>query len=203
MKSLPFASSILVTLTLGCASTEVRASVDSMQDQAPDWQEMMEACQRAGTPGAEHKALDVFAGTWKAHVKMWMDPAAAAQESEGQATTTWILDGHYLKSDFDGDMGGQAFHGESVMGYDVAARNYVGFWIDSMSTCFMTSTGHASADGKTFTFDAVSTDPMAGGLAHFEETLTLQGPDRHTMVMSELRGDERVKLMEIEYDRVR
>ena len=185
---------LLACALQGCASNGAR-------DSQPTPDQMMAAMMRAGTPGAEHKALQPFVGTWNAKLSMWMEPGAPPMESTGTMVNAWIYGGRYLEQKFEGDVGGEKFSGTGVWGFDVAAGKYVGTWHDSMSTAIMRSTGPASKDGKTFRMDSVNTDPMTGKDSWGEEVITLDGPNQHTMAMYENRGGEMVKTMEIVYTR--
>ncbi len=167
----------------------------------PTPQDLMAAMQRAGTPGAKHKALEPFVGTWSAKVSMYMDPAAPAMESTGTMVNSWIYDGRYLQHKFEGDMGGMKFEGSGLWGFDVAAGKYVGIWIDSMSTGISNSVGPESKDGKTWTMAMTNTDPVTGKASVGEEVITLDNPNQHTMSMFEDRGGKKVKTMEIVYTR--
>lgn len=196
MKILATLAVLLTTLTLGCSSSGTNDAAKQ-----PSMDEMMAAMTRAGTVGDAHRKLDAFVGTWNAKLKMWMDPAAPAEESTGVMTNAWTLDGHYLEQKFQGNFGGHPFSGVSLWGYDVAGGKYVGIWVDSMSTAISVATGQASADGKSFTMHMVNTDPMTGKPAHGEELITIDSANQHTMTMYELRGDEKIKTMEIVYTR--
>ena len=167
--------------------------------ESPNMADMMAAMQKAGTPGAQHKALDGFVGTWSAKVSMWMDPSAPATESTGTMVTKWIYGGRYLEQKFEGDMMGQKFEGTSLWGYDIAAGNYVGIWIDSMGTAISSSTGGMSKDGKSFTMSNTCTDPMTGKPATGEEVIKIDSPTSHSMTMYETKDGKKVKSMEIVY----
>lgn len=167
----------------------------------PSMQDVMAAMERAATPGAQHKALEPFIGTWNAKVSYWMDPAAPATEATGTMVNSWIYGNRYLQHKYEGDMGGMPFEGMGLWGYDVAAGKYIGIWLDSMSTSIQHSEGPAPKDGKTWTMASTSTDPMTGKPSVGEETVTLDGPDQHTMRMFEDRGGKKVKTMEIVYTR--
>lgn len=181
-----------------CTSTGSDAPKAEKQP-TPD--EMMAAMTKAGTPTAEHKALQPFVGTWDAKVTMWMDPKAPPMESTGTMVNSWIYDGRYLEQKFVGDMGGMKFEGTGLWGFDVAAGKYVATWYDSMSTGIMRSWGPKSKDGKTFVTTAVNTDPMTGKEALGEEVVTLDSATQHTMTMYEMRGEQKVKTMQIVYTR--
>jgi hypothetical protein len=198
MKYLLLPVALLALAIFGCSPTDGGAVKAAEQ---PSPQDMMAAMMRAGTPGAQHKALEPFAGTWDAKVTMWMDPAAPATESTGTMVNSWIYDGRYLEQKFVGDMGGMKFEGTGLWGFDVAAGKYVGTWFDSMSTAIMRSSGPAPKDGKTFSMVSVNTDPMTGKDATGDEVVTLDNANQHTMTMYEDRGGKKVKTMQIVYTR--
>ena len=63
-----------------------------------DAQKMAEACAAAASMGPEHQSLARFEGTWRAEVKLWMQPGAEPQVSQGTMTNTLVLGGliHHL-----------------------------------------------------------------------------------------------------------
>jgi hypothetical protein len=167
----------------------------------PTPEQMQEAWIRAGTPGAEHRALDPFVGTWNATVSMWMAPDAPPDVSTGTMVNTWGFDGRFLEQRFSGSMGGMPFTGLATWGFDVAAGCYCSTWTDSMSTTISVSHGAPSKDGKTFELTGSHTDPVTGKPKTTEEVITITGPDRHTMEMFDSSSGKRVKAMEIVYER--
>ncbi|MBK7642542.1 MAG: DUF1579 domain-containing protein [Planctomycetes bacterium] len=193
MKNLLLPVSLLAFTALGCTST------GGGSQKEPDQQEMMAAMQRAATPGAQHKALDAFVGTWDAKVTFWMDPKAPPMESTGTMVNSWIYDGHYLEQKFEGDMGGMPFQGTGMWGFDVAAGKYVSTWFDSMSTSISVGSGPASKDGKTFLSEAINTNPITGEPSKGSEVITIVSPSEHKMEMFEMHGDQKVKTMQIVY----
>jgi len=216
MKNCFLPLSLLALASFGCSSTGNEAPTATAQSKpayqtkaaaqpkpvAPPTQaEMMAAMMKAGTPTAEHKALEAFVGTWDAKVTMWMDPKAPPVESTGSMVNSMIYDGRYLEQKFVGDMGGMKFEGTGIWGFDVAAGQYVATWHDSMSTGIMRSWGPKSMDGKTFVMKAANTDPITGKESIGEETATIDSADQNTMRMFEDRGGVKVKTMEIVYTR--
>lgn len=195
MKNLVLPLALLALTGLGCNSA------GSAPAKQPTSDEMMAAMMRVGTPGAQHKALEPFVGTWDATVTSWMDPAKPPSVFKGRMVNAWILGGRYLEQKFEGEFMGQPFQGTGTWGFDVAAGKYFGTWIDSMSTGMMTSWGPVPKDGKTFTSQSEVTDPMTGKPSHGEEVVTLDSPTQHTMTMYEMRGDKKVKSMQIVYTR--
>ena len=116
----------------------------------------------AATPGAAHKVLDVWAGSWELACKMWMAPGAPPVESPGTATAAWIIGERFMEMTFKTTMMGMPFEGRAITGYNNIRKTYQSFWVDNMGTAMTMSTGKASADGKTLTYEAKMDDPMTG-----------------------------------------
>lgn len=109
-----------------------------------------------GVPQASAQESDPFAvlrmdtGTWKASMKMWMEPGAEPQSFQGEETNR-MLGEHWSISDFKGEIMGQAFEGHSTFGYDAESKKYIGFWADSMSPYSMHMIGTWDEKTKTLT----------------------------------------------------
>jgi hypothetical protein len=122
-----------------------------------DPQKEMEEWMKLGVPGDEHKRLASLSGEWAVEGKHWMGAEATAFVATSKLTT--LFDGRYLREDFSGDFGGMPFLGIAHLGYDNAAKKYVGTWIDSMSTAIATMTGAFDAASKTFTWHMTVVGP--------------------------------------------
>ena len=163
---------------------------------------MMEAMMKAGSPSDAHKKLDGMVGTWDTKIQFWMMPGTPPMASSGTSTNQWIMGGRYLEQRFKGDMGGMPFEGVGYSGYDNVKKQYWGTWMDNMSTGMMTSTGSASADGKTWEFTATMSDPMTGKDSTAKEKITVIDADHHTMEMWVSGPDGKMfKNLEINYSR--
>lgn len=171
----------------------------------PEQQAMMEAWEKASTPGAQHSQLaEHFVGTWTANQKMWMDPAAEPMTQTGQATTMQIMDGRHLRMDYEGAFMGQPFKGVSYMGYDNVTGKYYGTWIDSMGTGFFLAHGSYDPAARTYTFNGELADPMKGGAKMpIREVMRIVDADKHVFEWYETHDGAEVKTMEIEYVRVK
>ena len=168
---------------------------------SPEEMKMMEAYQKAGTPGDAHKALEPFVGTWNTVIRFYPAPGAPAQESAGTSENRWILGGRYLEQRFQGSAMGQPFEGVGYTGYDNVRKQYVGTWMDSMSTAIMTTTGSSTGPGK-FKFTGSMDDPMTGKAQPMEETISVDSPDKHTFVMWGPGPDgTKIRTMEVLYTR--
>ena len=166
----------------------------------PDEKAMMEAMQKAGTPGDAHKKLEAVVGTFDVKMKMWMDPNNPAEESTGSSENSWVLGGHYVEMKYQGTFMGQPFSGIGYQGYDNVQKKYVGTWMDSASTGIMNSTG--SMTGNVMKTSAMVADPMTGKMCKITSKVTVADNDHHTM---EMWGPDptgkNYKMMVIEYTR--
>jgi hypothetical protein len=191
-----------MVLILLMASTAL-ADDTPKADKAAQQKAMMDAMMRAATPGDAHKKLNVMAGTFDAKVKMWMEPGAPPMESSGKAVNEWVLGGRWLQQRFDGMMMGMPFNGIGYTGYDNIRQMYVGTWMDSMSTSYMTSSGGApDASGKTWSFSGMAMDPMSGEAVNFDEKITVVDNDHHVFEMyGPGPNGAMYKMMEITYVR--
>jgi hypothetical protein len=163
---------------------------------------MMEAWQKAMTPGPAHKQLDSMVGTWNTKVMSWMAPGAPPMETTGVSENRWILGGRWIEQRFSGSFMGQPFEGIGYTGYDNVAKQYVGTWMDNMGTGVMMSTGSAAADGKTYNFKSTMADPMTGKPMMIDEKITVVDADHQVMEMWNPGPDGKMyKSMEIQYSR--
>lgn len=167
-------------------------------------QSKMDACMEAGKLAPEHEMLASFEGTWKAEVKMWMDPSADPMVSTGVMTNAMILGGRFLEQNYADDQG--QFFGKGLWGYNTTDGRWEGLWIDTMATFMMTDRGQFDAGTKTWTMTGDMTCPQTKQSMSKRSTIIQHGPDSHTMEMffttseGEHAGVE-MKCMEINYTR--
>ena len=131
----------------------------------PEMQAMMQAYQKAGTPGAEHRQLAAMAGTYDLTVKAWHEPGKPPTTDAGTATRKMILGDRVMVEDVSSQMMGQPYTGMGLHGFDNVTGKYWATWNDSMSTGLMVSEGSCDADmACTYTgtyHDPVSREPQA------------------------------------------
>lgn len=131
------------------------------EDKAPSPEEvaMMQAYQKAATPGPQHARLAEQAGTWDVTIRSWNAPDAPPSEETGYVVRTMMLGGRVLAERMEAKMAGEPFSGLGMTGYDNVAGKYWSTWTDSMSTGIMLS--HGDCDEKnTCTFTGSWTDPV-------------------------------------------
>lgn len=157
-----------------------KAAKDAMPEMSPEQAKMMEAYEKAGTPGEMHKMLAGHAGQWEGVVKFWMAPDAPPSEEKVTCTMEMTMGGRYLYSHWKGEMMGAPFHGVSVQAYNNVTKQFQGTWIDNMVTGIQMMSGTWDAATKTLTWTGERDDPMTGGKVKVRELQ--KHPDANTMV---------------------
>lgn len=133
-------------------------------------------------PTPHHEAMKALEGTWDATAKMVMGPGKPPMESKGVEINTLILGGLWLQTEFTADIGGMAFGGRGLFGYDTQAKKHVGTWVDNTGTWPAISRGTCK-DGcreVTLTFEGYGED---GKPRTFKEVSIQKDADHRTMAM--------------------
>jgi hypothetical protein len=160
----------------------------------------MDAMMKASTPGAAHKKLAEMAGTWNATTKMYNAPGAEPMVSTGVSTNKPVLGGRWIQQTFTGTFMGMPFEGIGYTGYDNMTGQYVGTWMDTMTTSLMTSQG--SAQGDSYQFKSSMPDPVSGKQIETTTKVMIVNKDKHVMEMWMPAPDgQQFKMMEIIYTR--
>lgn len=113
-------------------------------------------------PGEPHRLLASLEGDWYTKSKGFMGPGLPPVEGTGSCEQKMLLDGRYLRQNYSGEMGGEAFKGINIIGYDNYLKKYVSVWMDTMSTGIYRFEGSASADGRTIMQESKYDDPVRG-----------------------------------------
>ena len=172
---------------------------DKPPKMSPEEQKMMEAYQKAGTPGPQHAALAREAGTYDIAIRSWMAPGAPPMEDKGTATRTMTLDGRVLTEDVQATMHGQPFTGHGMQGYDNVTGRSWSTWNDSMSTGLMVSDGTCDAQNAC-TFTGSWNDPATKGKINARMTTKWTSPTVQVFEMYTSGPDgKEAKMMEMTY----
>ncbi len=165
--------------------------------------EMMAIWTKLATPGAEHKLLNRYTGTWTVKMKGWMDPSQPPSVGEGKATIKTILGGRVRTEEFVGDIGGMPFEGWGMNGYDNATQKYWMSWNDNMSTGLMYSAdGALSPDQKVLTFYGTMDKPTTGEKGvKVKYVYRLLDGNKFDFEAYELPKSGEIKTLEIHYTR--
>jgi hypothetical protein len=189
-----------VLLAVSFLAVVVLAVGASAQEMSAEEKAVMEAWQKAGTPGEPHKKLEALVGEWKAHSKVWSDPSAPPVESEATSSTRTIFDGRYIEQKYEGEWMGQPFHGISIWGYDNLRKKFVSTWIDSTATSIFYSEGEWDAEKKAIVFHGESADPVTEKMEKLKAVVRFDSDDKHVFEMFMIGEDgKEVRNMEIIY----
>jgi hypothetical protein len=139
----------------------------------------MAAWQAAAALGEHHEHMKKLTGNFTYTMKAWTAPGAPPMETTGKRTAEMVMGGRYLEEKYSGDFMGQPFEGLGMLGYDNVGKQYVGTWIDNMSTGIMTSHGTCGKDGWEMTGESL--DPMTGKSVTSRSTVSM--PDANTIYM--------------------
>ena len=174
----------------------------AMPEPTAEEKAMWDAMMKAATPGDMHKKLEPFVGNFDVQVMSWMAPGTDPIKSSGSSVNSWALGGRYVEQRFTGTFMNMPFNGLGYTGYDNVKKNFVGTWMDNMSTAVMMTTGQLDEDGMTFMFSGTMVDPMSGKDTPLQETIIVQDNDHHTLEMWGPAPDGKMfKMMEIHYAR--
>jgi hypothetical protein len=171
-------------------------------DHGKEMDPKMAAWMKYANPGEHHEHLKPLAGTWDLAVKYRMAPDAPWQESQAEGQVRWILGGRYLEERITSEVEGQPFEGLGIYGYDNYNKYYTSFWMDSMSTMTLSTTGRCDASGKEFTFTGTYNDAFTGKKATAKYIWRVINETKHTVESYEQADDgTEYKNMEIVYTR--
>ncbi len=193
---------VAFALVFGCAIGLAAQEKPKKSAGPPDEKAMMEAMQKAATPGDAHKKLEPLVGTFDTSVRMWMDPSKPPEDSAGTTVNSWVLGNRYVEQKYEGTFMGEPFSGVGYTGYDNVQKKYVGVWMDTLSTGMMESTGTADASGKSFTMKSTMWDPATGKPNTLDTKMAVTDNDHFTFEMWAKGPDgKKMKMMEIKYTR--
>ncbi len=194
------ALSFALLIAVPLAAQETKAPEMTAEQQA-----MMEAWQKAATPGAQHAQLvEQFVGRWDTMQTMWMDETTPPSTETGKAVGTVVLGGRQVRTDYSGQFMGQPFEGVGLGGYDNVTGKYVNHWMDNMSTGVYRSEGEYDAATRTYTYRGQMPDPMKPATSvPVREVVRIVDQDHHVMEMYETRDGKERKTFQIEFARAK
>jgi hypothetical protein len=193
------------TLIAGAVLLGSAVSAEQAQEapkMTPEQQAELEAYQKAGTPGEQHKALAATAGKYTIKSKMWNEPGGPPTEETGTVTRSMTLDGRVLVEEFTSTYFGAPFIGRGMQGFDNVSGKYWSTWNDSMSTGIMLSEGTCDAK-QSCTFTGSYIDPIKKAPVKSRMTTRWATPTTEIFEMYGPGKDgKEMKMMEITYTKM-
>lgn len=192
---------VQILATALCLALPVAAqSADKAADQAP----MAKALQNAMTPGEAHKKLNALIGTFSVKMRIWVTPTGAPEESMAASVCGWVLGERYVQCMLHENGPNAPFSGTGYIAYDNASRNYQAAWMDTGSTGITLYTGRFDASGKTALLKGSVANPLTGKPSLVELRMTIASDGGHlTELWGQGKGGKTVKLMELQYTRIK
>ena len=177
----------LCTITLFAGLGAGYTIQDKAQDKAQDKQDKKPpaaAADMAGEqPGPEHAMIAKWCGEWTGVVKMM------GAESKCTMSRKMMTGGFHALEEFKGEMQGMAFTGHGVSGYDLAKKQYWGFWVDSMGSAPSLSWGGYDDKKKELTLTG-EMPGQDGKLTKMSMITRFKDDDHHEFAIKAPMGSE-------------
>lgn len=151
----------------------------------------------AQEPTEQHESLKYDVGTWTGTMTMNVPGADAPMTMEVKETNKMLTGDLWLLSEFEAG----PFKGHGQFGYDASKKQYVGTWIDNMSSHLNVMKGKLDeAKGEmVMTFKGIN--QQTGEPQQMKSVTTRKGEDQRNFVMYAKNGDKWDKSFEITYKR--
>lgn len=128
-------------------------------------------------PQKEHEWLKKLAGEWVSETEIFMEEGKPPLKGTGTESAQ-VMGGFWLVANGTGEMMDMKMKSLFTLGYDPLSKQYVGTWVDSMTSNLWKYTGEVSKDGTKLT---LSTEGpcmhLDNKVMKFKETIELKGPD--------------------------
>jgi hypothetical protein len=128
-------------------------------------------------PPPELKALWFLKGEWDADLNMFEPGKKTPTPFKGSVTTADALNGMWIETRHDSNMGGMPMKGLQMTSYDPGKKKFMAFWFDSMGPGGLELWGSLKGQTVVLTSKRVEIPGMPGRHA-FRATTSLKGPGR-------------------------
>ncbi len=131
----------------------------------------------APVPPKELKAIAFTKGDWTGDLKMYEPGSTKTSPMKAKIDSADAMNGMYIESRFDADMGGIPMKGLQLTTYDPAKKQYVAYWFDSMAPGVLELRGTLKGGVLVLVSKAVPMPGMPGRHA-FRATNTPRGANQ-------------------------
>ena len=140
-------------------------------------------------PTKEHEWLKQLEGEWVTEAEMMMGPGQPPMKCKGTEVVR-SLGGFWTLGEMKTDMMGTPVTGIMTLGYDPAAKKYVGTWVCSIEGHFWKYEGTLDAAGKVLTLNTEGPDMTAPGkLAKMKDVIEIKDK-YHKVLTSHMQGPD-------------
>jgi len=171
-------------------------------DPQMDMAAMMAQAQKYTNPGEHHELLKRYLGEWDTEMTLFMG-GKAMEPTKGTSKSEWLMEGRWLKSDFQGSMMGMPMRIVSIMGYDNFKQSYVVTSVNSMDTIMIHQEGDMDPGGKALLMYGTLDEYLTGEHDKMVKTIVrFLSEDEMVMEVHDLPiGEKNTKVFEIRYKR--
>jgi len=153
-------------------------------------------------PTPEHDWLTQLTGEWESTVESFMGPDQPSTTSTGTETVRSI-GGFWIVAENNSSAMGVSYTGVLTIGYDPEEEQFVGTWIDSMTSLLWHYEGSLDPARRVLTLHTEGPG-MTGEICQFRETIELKSADHKVFTSQMLQEDgEWFTMMKAEYRRVK
>lgn len=161
---------------------------------------------RLSQPGPEHKMLAKYEGTFDMEINYYTAPGQTPMKMTGTATNKMILDGRFLESTGEGDMGGFTMKSLTIVGFDRRHGVFTSTGFDNTGTYSVSAQGEYDPDTKTITMSGTDEDPIFEFVQVYDFKMKLIDDDHFswdvTFYNPEMtQGEDEFTIVEISYSR--
>jgi len=174
-------------LYLTCLTALLCATVAFALQDAPDMPAMGEMS--AAEPTAEHEWLQQLVGEWDVVTEASMVPGEPPMQIRSTEKVR-SLGGLWTIAESTATFGGEEMTSVVTLGYDPAAKAFVGSWVDTMQPFFWNYTGSLDASRKVLSLLAEGPsfeDPSK--MAMYRDAIEIVDAD-HKVLTSALQGED-------------
>lgn len=138
-------------------------------DHHPD---VADAAPQGGDEARPNALLRSLVGAWEGTCRTWLEPGKLADESAISARIRPLLDGRFLRHEYEGLLQGKRRHGEETIAFNSVTRRFQTSWVDEfhMNYAIMLSEGDATDRGFVVKgeYDTGPSSPRWGWKTVFE-----------------------------------
>jgi len=161
------------------------------------------AAQGGPLPTLHHLALHEQAGTWTVVARLFVQSGQPPVVSKGIEINKVVSGGLWLQSELRAEMGGQAFEGHGLSGFDTHQGAHVGSWVDGSDTWMASMKGTCARNCREQTLFFESFGPNRKVVTHKQVHVQVDHDHRSVTLYVQAPKGGFVKEMEMEYVRVK
>src|SRR5262245_11053644 len=135
--------------------------------------------QQTASADRNRDVLNRLVGEWDVEVTYVLP--GGERRGSAQMRSAWVLNGHFVRQEYDAPMGDVVFSTWQFVGYDPVRKRFTILKMDSLDDAMLYADGELSPDGRVLTFVGQRSDMMTRTTGRLRQVLTLTDPDHFTL----------------------